>query len=388
MKMNKSKQFLRILLIIALTLILMLESCEKNNATQSPVNNTAEHTETLTIRPTKYTSTYTPTPTAILSTETSSVNTDLIWYLATIDFTQEPAAVSTHEPSDNRYLYKYANVTFIIPLLGDARRYLNLDDLNDNNPSNSDVVINHSKGSGGIFLDLVPTNGATYYYSGLNSMSFDSCLEHFPFTNMDSDMYYGQMNGMSSGRDYCVLTDEGRLSIIRFVQDTDIESDWKKVKMELVVTTYTQIIPRVFTPLPTSTPGSSPTPGRYSGMNLTQKQQITLDKNVQKFLDAVIIYDKNAVADLIEYPIALSYEDYYYPFYAKNEEEFLAAYDGIFTQDIVNEFKSASLDENMKISFINSFSLKVEDCAIFFSPNGKIHQIAKMSFAWEQDFEN
>ena len=388
MKIKMSKQLFRIALIIALVLVLVLVSCEKSNETQSPVINTTASTATLTTMPTRIPSIKTSIPTNIIPTETSSIDTDLIWYLATIDFTQEPAAVTTHEPPDNRYLYKYANVTFIIPFRGETRRYLNLDDLNDNDPSKSDVVINHSMGSGGTFLDLVPTNGATFYYSGLHSMSYDTCLEHFPFTNMDSDMYYGQINGMSSGRDFCVLTDEGRLTIIRFVQDTNIETDWGKVKMELVVTTYKQKVPQVLTPLPTLTPGPSPTPSRYSGMNLTLKQQATLDKNAQAFLDAVIVNDKNAVADLIEYPIALYYEDYYYPSYANTKEEFLTSYDGIFTHAVVDEFKNASLDENMEISFINSFSLKVEDCAIFFSPNGKILQIAKMSFAWEQDYEN
>ena len=162
--------------------------------------------------------------------------------------TQEAAFITTHEPSNAQYRYKYASVSFFIPFDEQSMTRLNLDDLEDNGFSNSDIIIDHSTGSGGTFVDFYPINGATYYFSDLHGMSYDSCMEHFPFSNMDPDIYNDQSWKTTSQRDFCVLTSDGRLSILRYVQDTSIPKDWGHVYLELVVTTYNQIVPEVLTP--------------------------------------------------------------------------------------------------------------------------------------------
>lgn len=374
-------------IIFVLGITCLLVGCEKVVTLKEGTSTSTNYIPAKTITPTPKPKTQTPTLTEISSTATPSE--DYFWFddLATIDFTQEPADVTTHEAPDNKYLYKYANVTFFIPWRDETRRYLNLDDLNDNDPANSDIVIDHSLGSGGDFIELVPTNGATFYFSGLHSMSLNSCLEHFPFINMDEDFYHEQMWRVDSGRDYCVLTDDGRLSIIRYVDLVYLPNDWEHVNLELVVTTYRQIVPQALTPLPTPTPGPSPTPGRYSGMNLTQKQQAILDKNAQLFLDAVIAYDKNAIANLIEFPSTLYFEGDQYVTYINNKEEFLASYDRVFTHDLIEELKNASVSENMGIHDRGALNLIVKDCAIFFYPNGKIEGISKTSYWWKIDNE-
>jgi len=301
---------------------------------------------------------------------------------------QESPYISTHEPSNDQYLYKYANVTFLIPSSDESMTRLNLDDLEYNGYYNSDIIIDHSTGSGGTFIDLYTLNGATYYFSNLHGMNYESCMEHYPFTNMDPVLYtHYQSSIVVSQRDYCVLTNDGRLSIFRYVQDTYIPKDWDHVYLELVVTTYNQIVPEVLTPQPTNTPGPSPTPGRYSGMNLTMNKEANLDLAAQTFLDAVTAYDKEKVADLMEYPLSIEYEGYQYLDYAENREEFIAAYDGIFTHNLVEELRNASLEENMGIHNRSILSILVKDGFFIFYPNGKIHYISNSTFWWKNENE-
>jgi len=107
----------------------------------------------------------------------------------------------------------------------------------------------------------------------------------------------------------------------------------------------------------------------------------------QTFLDAVTAYDKEKVADLIEYPLAIAYDDYKYVDEIKNREEFIAAFDGIFNPDFVRDLKSASLEENMGIHYRNELSLLVKNGWIVFYPNGKIHYISPSSIWWEVEYE-
>jgi hypothetical protein len=325
------------------------------------------------------------TPTTVIPTDTSTPTLDLGSLLNSPDFTQTPAAITTHEAANNKYIYKYADVTFIIPFRDETLIRLNLDNLNDNGEKTSDVIIDHSTGSGGTFLQLYPLNGTTYYFSDLHAMSYDSCMEHFPFTNMDPDRYSDQAWGVDSHRDYCILTGDGHLAILRYVDDIYLPDDWDHVNFEIVVTTYKQIVPQVLTPMPTYTPGPSPTPNRYTGMNLTHKQELALDKAAQAFLDAVASYDKEKVADLMEYPLTVYYEGYEYPDTLNTREEFLAAYDSIFTHDLVEEFKQATLQENMGIHVSSALSILVKDGLIVFYPNGKISEISNSSYWWKNE---
>jgi hypothetical protein len=378
MKKNMSKpsekiDLLRIILICILTLMLFLVSCVNAKETRSTILNTAKPTVTLTITPTKNQPTKTPTPTTILPTETPTVTPNRYLNDMTLVSTQGAVFVTTHESPNNTYLYKYANVT-ILSEMRDETNFLNLDDLSDNGFSNSDIAFNYAKPLFDVFYLL---NGSTYYYSDRHGMNYDSCMEHFPFTNMDIEKYYMNTKFLGAGTDLCVLTSDGRLSIIRFDQFSYFSDYYKNSTVSFVVTTYKQIVPQVLTPQPTATSGPSPTPGRYSGMNLTLKEEATLDKSAQNFIDAVTAYDKVKVAEMIDYPISLDYKDDFTETYAYSKEEFIAVYDEIFTRDFVNEIKNATIAENMGNHYIISLSLSLENGDIYFSPDGKIHGITK-----------
>jgi hypothetical protein len=384
MKNKMNYQSLRIVLIIGLTLMLLLVSCVQAKETQTTIMNTIEPTATLTITPTNYPSTRTPTPTMDIPLETPIATFD--WGLTNlkIDVTQGPVYITTHEPSNEQFLYKYANVTSITTL-NDGKIYLNLDDLSDNGFTNSDTILYYSPGKSWTDFNLFTSNGARYYYSDLHKMSYDSCMEHFPFTKTDPNYYMVQSVGFGAGRDYCILTSEGRLSILRFDQETEYSSYYKSPTISFVVTTYKKVIPQALIPQPTTTPGPSPTPGRYSGWNLTQKQEVGLDNAAQDFLNAVTKYDKEKIATLMEYPLALDYKMSPYMLYADNKEEFLAVYDELFIHDLIEEFKNASIKENMGINSSGDIWLTVHDCYIFFHPDGKIYEISRSSNMWDSN---
>jgi len=370
---------------------LMLMGCSQAAANAIEPSTIPEAEATFTVTSTKslpaptLTMVFTPTPTlteGIVTDQTPSpmvIDTpnDNDSFLSYFRLTpQNPMTIGTNEPANSKYIYKYAIVTFSDPaFFGDD--YLNLDDLNSNTLSNSDVLIDFTSGSGGIFFDLNPINGSTEYYSGLHGMSYDTCLEHFPFTNMDWLMNLIQTGNFGSGRDYCVLTNEGRLSIIRFVPGSIDEYDGDRAMMhyEVVITTYRQVIPQALTPYPTATEMTTPSADRYAGANLTEKQKAGLDRVAQELIDAVVAGDRKKVASLLEYPFAIFRGTKKYSDQANNEDEFLSVYGELFTPQVVGEFKNASIEENMGIDRGGNISLTLPNSTFYFHPDGKIFYI-------------
>jgi hypothetical protein len=344
-----------------------------------------------------------PTPTEIIPTSTT--NTDEVtqtqtptgipaqivpygYQIATPIFseTQEPIVISINNPADAKYIYKYAIVTFVTPWFrGD--NYLNLTDLKNSTPENSDIVIEHSRGTAGMFFGLVPTNGVTYYYSDLHSMSYETCLEHFPFTKMDPTFYSGQAYGAGSGRDYCILTKDGHLSIVHLDENSmdSASEDLQYLKPVAVVTTYTKIVSQALTPYPTETPGPTPVPDRYAGLDLTPKQKTGLDKAAQMFLEAVATGNRKLVASMMDYPLYYETGNEEYPAYAKNQDEFLSVYGEIISPDVVKEFKAATVEQNMGLHTNGAISLLVPDCLVVFHPDGKISEISKSNVWWKSE---
>ena len=249
---SNRNSLVRNLLLFFLLATVFLSSC-----VNSKEASTADKTPTTTKTNPTPTSTKTPEITLKAEKTLETDNTPTItptsidemgYYFNFRIITQDAANITTHEPPNNKYLYKYANVSFLIPFREATAIRMNLDNLEDNSFKDSDIVIYKTTGSGGTFVDFYPINGATYYFSDLHGMSYDSCMEHFPFSNMDPDIYNDQSWKTTSQRDFCVLTSDGRLSILRYVQDTYIPKDWGHVYLELVVTTYNQIVPEVLTP--------------------------------------------------------------------------------------------------------------------------------------------
>jgi hypothetical protein len=294
--------------------------------------------------------------------------------------------ISTNEPDDPKFITKNTIVTFVTPA-NDGMNYLNLDDLNNNEPENSDVIITHASGSGGTNFEIDTSNGATYYYSDLHGMTISTCLEHFPFTRMDSYIYNLQNRFFDTGRDYCVLTNEGHLSIIRMYPESryEVSADYELMYLEVIVTTYSEVLVQAFTPFPTITPGSTHIPDRYAGMNLTQKQKEGLDISAQTFLKAVQSDDRKTIINMLDFPVTIDRDTYKWPTYAKNETDFLSVYGEIFTKKILDEIFNASLAGNMGIHANNKISLLLPDCLIYFHPDGKIYQISLSSIWWETE---
>lgn len=344
---------------------------QPTNSPTSPLETTKAPTTTKTSQPVKtkvsFTPTFTLTPNPFSWLE--------------IESTQATVLVSTENPSDPKYLYKYAIVTVNTPW-HDGENYLNLDDLSNNGVDNSDVYIGHGSGSMGTSYDLFPINGSYYYYSDLHAMSYESCLAHYPFTKIDPTLYDIQSSGINTGRDFCVITSEGRLSIIRLFPESVDMGDSDFTSLEFVVTTYKEPVPLVLTPYPTDTPGPSPTPNKYSGLNLTANQEIGLDRAAQKLINAVSSGEKNTVAEMIDYPLALEKSDSEYLSYIKTKEEFIDIYDQIFTDQLVREFSSTVVEQDMGIIAGYSLALVLPDCAIFFYPDGRISEISVSSYWW------
>lgn len=370
---------------IVFILMFLLVSCISSGSNQLPPSPTIEKTYTPTNTPIETETTPTPTQ-QVQPTAAPTATWDSWGFLSSVDLSQEPVSVTTYEPPDNTYLYKYAYISIIGPWPDQGYISLNLDDLSNNQPENGDIIFNHSTGSGGGFYSLYPVNGATFYYSGLHSMSYDTCLEHYPFVNMDSQYYYAQEYYISTERDYCILTDEGHLSVFRYVATSPVQDDYDHAVFEFVVTTYRQIVSQSLTPFPSSTPGPTPTPGRYSGFNLTSNQEVALDQAAQSFLDAVALGDIEKVADLVEYPLYVYDKAYDYTWVANDKTELVSLYDKFFTYDLVKEWSNASVAENMGIHDNGSLSLLTKNCAVFFYPNGKIHRISKTTFWWEEEY--
>jgi hypothetical protein len=154
----------------------------------------------------------------------------------TIDATQGPVTVSTVNSQEGKYLYKNAVVTVWLGNDTDVFAYLNLDDLNKNGISNSDVKIEMATGDLSNYV-LYPINNA-YYYQDKNTVDYDSCLVHFPVTGFTHIDYDSQGDNFLMGKPYCVLTNEGRIAIVSFVKDSiKFNADFSQV-LSVNVTVY------------------------------------------------------------------------------------------------------------------------------------------------------
>jgi len=301
------------------------------------------------------------------------------------DTPQGPIAISTQEPEDNIFIYKNAVATVKANMAG-GYSFLNLDNLYDSTAENCDVILGTS-GSNDGEMEFIPENGATIYFSNLHGMDYDSCLEHFPFTQMDPVIYKFQTWHVTSGRDYCVITDEGRLSIIRYATSTYSYLDPGHDYPEIVVTTYRQVVQQALTPYPIATETTSKSTDKYAGANLTERQKEGLDQAAQKFIDTVVAGDRKKVASLIDYPLLICRENKILCDSANNAEEFLSVYGELFTPKLVEEFMHANVDEYVGISKLGEIEMTLPDCLFIFYPDGQIYEILTGSIYWELKYQ-
>jgi len=327
--------------------------------------------------PTKISLTLTPivnTPT-ITPTKFVDINDEFYKELH-INVTQGPIIVASVNAPESTFLYKDVVVDFQMTEMQLAliqERYLNLDNINDNNVNNSDILIRLAIGSGGIGYKFFPVNFAKYYFSGQNDMDYDKCVSQFP-VNSIYDTGDEQTYQLGSGKPYCILTNEGRMAIVKYVKNSDIVNDEGVVDFSILITVYQKKVDDIFTPAPTETPGPSPTPtNRYSGNNLSNDQADILDGKIQDFINAVTSRDQNSILQMASYPLVVRIgTDEIFTLESSNE--FIAIYDKLMTDQFVEEISKATIDENVvgKGLCLDINNGKIQ---IYFTKEGKILSI-------------
>jgi hypothetical protein len=160
-----------------------------------------------------------------------------------ISYTQEwPIITSTSYPGDNEFLYK--NTVVIVDLVDnfDDMAQINLDNLNDNAITDVDITIERNIGTD-VNYSLLPVNNAIFYYSKDTSLNFDLCKEHFPDVGLDSVEYLSQGDNFIYGGSYCVLTSEGRIAIVNYIDGSlkPIGTAYEE-NLSVNITVYNEII--------------------------------------------------------------------------------------------------------------------------------------------------
>jgi hypothetical protein len=315
-------------------------------------------------------------PTQMVSTSTPTPSEADLWSFEEFDkikVTQGPVIIVTKNIPDNTYLYKDVKVAFrFTDSMLNGRRYLNLDDLNDNGAQNSDIIVDVSQGSGGNFFHFYPANYAKYYLSGKDEMDYDSCVKEFPKDNLYTinDI---QSFKLGSGKPFCILTNEGHMAVVYYVHDSDLPNDQGIIDFTLVVTVYQEKVLSIFTPAPTYTPGPSPTlKSKFTIYGLSDKQVNELNHNVQAFIDAAAARDQEAIINMAAYPLKVRI-GLHEVYLVNNSQDFFALYDRVFTAEFLTAVSRATL-ENLQGEY---FGLYLDDSKgiIYFTKDGKIREV-------------
>lgn len=162
----------------------------------------------------------------------------------TLSVTIGPVWVATTTPKENDYLYNNAIVTVrIFPiddLMGARISYINLDDLMNNNNIKSDVEI--LVGGKIDFIGIKPANGATYFLLDENKGDYYSCLDHFPVEGLDRTAYETQGLNFEKGKSYCFFTNEGRIALVKFNNDSKKYNNDGSFDFSMIITVFSKKI--------------------------------------------------------------------------------------------------------------------------------------------------
>lgn len=160
-----------------------------------------------------------------------------------ISFTQGPFFTSTTSPNDSQYLYKNIIVTFELVDNSEAVVFLNLDDLNKNGSSNSDIRIERTIGNPEINYFLDPSNNAHYFYVGNNRTNIELCKKNLFNLKLSEVDYSLQREFFIKGGNYCILTNEGRIGIVNYIVGSKkaVGKEYEEV-LSVNITAYNEII--------------------------------------------------------------------------------------------------------------------------------------------------
>jgi len=238
------KKKLIIICLVLISFVLLAECTGSKINEPENVLNSLSPSQTEVISDANISDTTTPIFTSTLQTTTPSLKIDSK-YVTNFGFftvTQVPVNISTTTIHDSEYLYK--NILVKIDLIdSDAMAYLNLDDLNDNSGSNSDIHVERTIGNPEINYSLGPSNNAYFYYLGTSSGDYDLCKRSFINLNLDRLHYIMQNELFIDGGEYCILTNEGRIGIVNYILGSKkaVGSEHEEV-LSLNVTVYNEVV--------------------------------------------------------------------------------------------------------------------------------------------------
>lgn len=338
--------------------------------TMSPIPASASKEETITL--TEFPSaignivfpTATPSPKANI---TATIDSGKFLYWGTVDYEQKtPIAFSMPTVSGNEYIYKNALASYNFGIVPTGNFYLNLDDLNDNGLTNSDIEIRASTGSGGTSYYLNPLNHAQYYYAD-KKMDLEMCMAEYPLTGFDELSYIVQAKGINWGGDFCILTNEGHMAVVHSVMDTLYRQNFT-----IVITVYKQVLETIYIPVATFTPGPTPTYNKYPGFSSEQSE--TVDKSVQLFIENVKKNDKGAIAAKLSFPLKVRPPTETTSQYLNSKSEFYYFYEILFTEEFRKEISEAGI-QDVSTNGI-TFRLSVKHGFVGFDVFGNIREIS------------
>ena len=367
-KTNKQlKEKCSFILVSVFLFILLLTSCAKqieNNVSSTEIPTS---TDTILMQSIKTLSLPTATLTNVVSTQMYPSLLDAI----PIDITQMPALISTVKPDGDEYLYQNAYVTLKLDS-SNGVVFLNLDNINDNSPINSDFLVYIDTGSMGTTFEIYPTNYARNYYSDKKMMDYNTCLESFPKTSIEESAQYENNPPIpimiDTGNAYCFLTNEGRMAVINMIPNSQLQDNQGNIIVPMVVTVYSNTVNVLFIPSPTQTTGPS-------NRGITDITKINmLDESIQAFINAIANRDKSFIANMVLYPIYIKLTATGELIELKSQADFLSNFDRIFTEVYLSEISKATLENNVH-SYPGIISLECKSIEIDFTDDGKIKYI-------------
>lgn len=297
---------------------------------------------------------------------TATIDNGKFLYWGTVDYEQKtPIAFSMPTVNGNEYIYKNALASYNFGIVPNGEFYLNLDDLNDNGLTNSDIEIRASTGSGGTTYHLNLLNHAQYFYAD-KKMDLEMCMAEYPLSGFDELDYIAQDLGINRGGDFCILTNEGHMAVVHSVMDTLYRQNFT-----IVITVYKQVLVTIYTPVATFTPGPTPTYNKYPGFSREQSE--TVDKSVQLFIENVIKNDKEAIAAQLYFPLMVTPPTETMSQDLHSKSEFYSFYEKLFTEDFREEISEAGI-QDISTNGI-TFRLSLKHGFISFDVFGKIREI-------------
>jgi hypothetical protein len=210
---------------------------------QNDSNEVSTRSFTLTSPPaTAHVNVGTPAPTVLKTSSSRYIDPSLNFLMPELLVTQMPLTVLSNQTAEVGFLYYNTEVEVGLINDRDVWAYLNLDDLNNNGMRNSDIAIERTQGSGGSFYSLSAVNGAVYHLAGGSQVTRSSCLEYFPVTGMSGVEYYYQGWRFIDGDFFCVITNEGRMAVIQYKENSNHYTEDYTEYFSIVVTVYDQTL--------------------------------------------------------------------------------------------------------------------------------------------------